>query len=118
MAKTNVREARASVKYVRTTPNKARFVLDQIRGLHVDEAKRVLTFNRKAISHEISKVLDAAIANAQTVLNASPDTLFITRCWADEGVTLKRWMPRAQGRAYRIRKRTSHITLCVEPRES
>jgi large subunit ribosomal protein L22 len=63
-------------------------------------------------------VLDAAVANAQFVFNADPSTLFVSRAWADEGVVLKRYMPRAQGRAYRIRKRTVHITICVEPREA
>jgi len=112
------KEAKASVKYARITPNKARFVLDQIRGLHVEEARRVLTFSRKSASDDIAKVLNAAVANAQTVLNAEAEELWVSRCWADEGPTLKRWMPRAQGRAYRIRKRTVHITLCVEARES
>jgi large subunit ribosomal protein L22 len=112
------REARASVKHARITPNKARFLLNQIRGLHVEEARRVLTFSRKAASHDIGKVLDAAVANAQFVFNAEPSTLFVSRAWADEGVVLKRYMPRAQGRAYRIRKRTVHITICVEPREA
>jgi len=112
------REARASVKHARITPNKARFLLNQIRGLHVEEARRVLTFSRKAASHDIGKVLDAAVANAQFVFNAEPSTLFVSRAWADEGVVLKRYMPRAQGRAYRIRKRTAHITICVEPREA
>ena len=112
------REARASVKHARITPNKARFLLNQIRGLHVEEARRVLAFSRKAASHEIGKVLDSAVANAQFVFNADPGTLFVSRAWADEGVTLKRFMPRAQGRAYQIRKRTVHITICVEPREA
>lgn len=112
------KEARASVKHTRVAPNKVRIVLEQIRGLHVEEARRVLELSTKAVSHEIGKVLEAAIANADTVLNARPDTLFVSRCWADEGITLKRWMPRAQGRAYKIRKRTSHITLCVESREA
>jgi len=112
------KEARASVKHARITPNKARFLLNQIRGLHVEEARRVLQFSRKAASHDIGKVLDAAVANAQFVFNAEPNTLFVSRAWADEGVTLKRYMPRAQGRAYRIRKRTVHITICVEPREA
>ena len=116
MAVTN-KEARASVKHTRITPNKARFVLDQIRGLPVDEAKRVLMFCRKSAAYEIGKLLDSACANAVTVLNAEEDTLWVSRCWADEGVTLKRFMPRAQGRAYQIRKRTSHITVCVESRE-
>jgi len=112
------KEARASVKHARITPNKARFLLNQIRGLHVEEARRVLTFSRKAASHDIGKVLDAAVANAQFVFNADPSALFVSRAWADEGVVLKRYMPRAQGRAYRIRKRTVHITICVEPREA
>ena len=81
-------------------------------------AGRVLMFSRKAASHDIGKVLDAAVANAQFVFNAEPTTLFVSRAWADEGVVLKRYMPRAQGRAYRIRKRTVHITICVEPREA
>ena len=112
------KEARASVKHIRVTPNKARIMLDLIRGLHVEEARRVLQLSNKSVAHEIGKLLEAAIANADTVLNARPETLFISRCWADEGITLKRYMPRAQGRAYRIRKRTSHITLCVESREA
>ena len=111
------REARASVRFARIAPNKVRFLLDQIRDLQVDEARRVLTFSNKAAAHDVSKVLNAAIANADQVLNARPDTLFVSRAWADEGPILKRWMPRAQGRAYRIRKRTVHITLCVESRE-
>ncbi len=78
----------------------------------------MLTFSRKAASHDIGKVLDAAIANAHFVLNVEPSALFVSRAWADEGVVLKRYMPRAQGRAYRIRKRTVHITICVEPREA
>jgi len=115
MAVTN-KEATASVKYTRVTPNKARFVLDQIRGLHVEEARRILQFSIKSVSGDIAKVLNAAIANANTVLNAEADTLWVSRCWADEGPTMKRFMPRAQGRAYQILKRTSHITICVESR--
>jgi large subunit ribosomal protein L22 len=116
MATTN-KEAKASVRYTRIAPNKARIVLDQIRGLHVEEARRVLQFSNKSVSNDIAKVLDAAVANADTVLNARAEALFVSRCWADEGPTLRRWRPRAQGRAYRIRKRTCHITLCVESRE-
>jgi len=114
----DTREARASVKHARIAPNKVRFLLNQIRGLHVEEARRVLQFSRKAASQDVGKVLDAAIANAHFVLNAEPNELFVSRAWADEGVPLKRFMPRAQGRAYRINKRTVHITICVEPREA
>ena len=117
MAKTKAREARASAKFVRMSPYKVRYALSQIRGKHVDEARRVLQFTPRATSPELAKILNAAIANAESTLRVPADSLFITRCWADEGPTLKRWLPRAQGRAYRIRKRTSHITIVVEPRE-
>jgi large subunit ribosomal protein L22 len=113
-----VTEARASVKYARMSANKARFVLDQIRGRHVEEARRLLSFSTRTAAVDIGKVLDAAIANAESVLNAQPEELFVSRCWADEGPTLKRFMPRAQGRATRIRKRTVHITVCVEARSA
>jgi large subunit ribosomal protein L22 len=112
------KEARASVKFVRVAPNKVRIVLDQIRGLHVQEARRVLQFSSKSVSHEVGKLLEAVIANAENVLSAQPDVLYLSKCWADEGMTMKRWMPRAQGRAYKIRKRTSHITLVVEARDA
>jgi len=108
------KEARATVKIIRVTPNKARFVLNQIRGLPVPEAERVLAFSNRDVARDILKVLRSAAANAGTVLNAEPDELRVSRCWADEGPTLKRFRPRAQGRAYRIRKRTSSITVCVE----
>ncbi|HEX9711157.1 MAG TPA: 50S ribosomal protein L22 [Actinomycetota bacterium] len=111
------KEARASVKYARLSPNKARFVLNQIRGLHVDEARRVLQFSRRGAAEDVVKVLEAAVANAEHGLNSDRESLFVARCWADEGPTLQRWRPRAQGRAYRIRKRTTHITVVVEERE-
>ena len=117
MAQTKAREARASAKFVRMSPYKVRFVLDLIRGKHVDEARRVLQFTPKAPAPELTKILNAAVANAETTLRVPAETLFVARCWADEGPTLKRWRPRALGRAYRIRKRTSHITIVVEPRE-
>lgn len=117
MAQAKAREARASSKFVRVSPYKVRYVLDLIRGKHVDEARRVLQFSTRGPTHEIGKILNAAVANAEGTLRVSADTLFVTRCWADEGPTLKRWRPRALGRAYHIRKRTSHITIVVEPRE-
>jgi large subunit ribosomal protein L22 len=117
MAQTKPRQAQASAKFVRMSPYKVRFVLDLIRGKHVDEARRVLQFTPKAPAPELVKILNAAVANAEHTLRAQPETLFVARCWADEGPTLKRWRPRALGRAYRIRKRTSHITIVVEPRE-
>lgn len=118
MPKGRTREAKASVNYVRMSASKVRSVLDLIRGKHVDEARRVLQFTPRAPAREIRKLVDAAVANAENTLRVPADALFVTRCWADEGPTLKRWRPRALGRAYRIRKRTSHITVVVEPREA
>ncbi len=117
MAKTQTKAARASVKFVRVTPNKVRFVLNIIRGKHVDEARRVLQFTPKAAAPYVLKLLNAAVANAETTLHVDPGDLFVAQCWADEGPMLKRWQPRALGRAYQILKRTSHITIVVEPRE-
>ena len=113
---TKNRVAKASVKHVRMSPRKVRLVLDLIRGKHVIEAQRILKFTSKAAAHDIGKVLDAAIANAENTLRVPPDTLWVASCYADGGPTLKRFMPRAQGRAYRIRKRTCHIHLTVEAR--
>lgn len=109
-------EAVARSRFVRMSPTKARYVLDMIRGKHVEEARRVLRFTPRVAAREIAKILDAAVANAENTLRAAAEELFVTRCWADEGPTLKRWQPRALGRATRIRKRTTHITLVVQPR--
>jgi large subunit ribosomal protein L22 len=117
MADTTTRQARASVKFVRMSPRKARLVLDLIRGKHVEEARRILRFTPKAAAHEIAKVLNAAIANAENSFRIPADNLYVARAYADGGPTLKRYMPRAQGRATPIRKRTCHIHLVVEPRE-
>ena len=117
MAKTKTKGARASAKFVRMSPYKIRYTLNLIRGKHVDEARRVLQFTPRSASPELAKILNAAVANAEQTLRVPAESLFVTKCWADEGPTLKRWRPRAQGRATRIRKRTSHITIVVEPRE-
>src|SRR5207244_12872225 len=93
------RQARASAKFVRMAPNKVRYMLDLIRGKHVDEARRVLQFTPRAPAVELTKILNAAVANAENTLRAPADSLFVTRCWADEGPTLKRWRPRALGPA-------------------
>ena len=118
MAQTRARQAKASANYTRMSAYKVRYMLDLIRGKHVDEARRVLAFTPRTASHDIGKILNAAVANAESTLRVPPESLFVARCWADEGPTLKRWRPRALGRAYRIRKRTSHITIVVEPREA
>ena len=112
-------EARAQARYVRVTPMKARRVVDLIRGLPADEAQAVLRFAPQAASEPVGKVLDSAIANADAQLRARPTPArwSSAEAWVDEGPTLKRFRPRAQGRAYRIRKRTSHITVIVRPSE-
>ncbi len=107
-------EARAQARYVRVTPQKARRVVDLIRGMQAAEAQSLLKFAPQAASEPIGKVLDSAIANATNNLNLDPSTLVIAQAYIDEGPTMKRFRPRAQGRAYRIRKRTSHITVIVE----
>lgn len=111
-------EARASARYVRVTPMKARRVVDLVRGMSATEAQAVLRFAPQAASVPVGKVLDSAIANAaHNYDHPDVDSLFISEAYVDEGPTLKRFRPRAQGRAYRIRKRTSHITVVVSSKE-
>jgi large subunit ribosomal protein L22 len=110
-------QVKAQARFVRVTPTKARRVVDLIRGLHVDEARRVLDFTPRAASTPVRKVLDSAIANAEHNHQLPADALFVSRVFVDEGPTLKRFRPRALGRAYRVRKRTSHITVIVNSRE-
>jgi large subunit ribosomal protein L22 len=107
------RTARASARYVRETPQKARRVVDLIRGLPTAQAQAILRFSPQAASETIAKVLDSAVANAEHNHDLDPTALVVTQAYVDEGPTLKRFRPRAQGRAYRIRKRTSHITVVV-----
>jgi large subunit ribosomal protein L22 len=105
----------ASARYVRITPMKARRVVDLVRGLPVDEALAILQFAPQAASTTVYKVLESAIANAETTEGLATDDLVVSVAQVDEGPTMKRWRPRAQGRATRINKRTSHITLAVQP---
>ncbi|GAA5070821.1 large subunit ribosomal protein L22 [Thermocatellispora tengchongensis] len=109
-------EARAQARFVRVTPQKARRVVDLIRGLPASEAQAVLQFAPQAASEPVYKVLSSAVANAEHNFKLDRETLVVSRAWVDEGPTLKRFRPRAQGRAYRINKRTSHITVIVESR--
>ena len=112
--KTNERPGtRAQVRYLRVSAYKAREVLDLIRGLHVDDADGVLEFTDRAVATDIRKVLASAVANAEKNDEIDPNELYVSACYADEGPTLKRWRPRARGRATRIRKRTCHITIIV-----
>jgi large subunit ribosomal protein L22 len=106
--------AMARARYVRMTPMKVRRVVELIKGRTAQEALAVLQFAPQAASGPVAKVLASAMANAENNLDLDPDTLFVSAAYVDEGPTLKRFQPRAQGRAYRIRKRTSHITVEVE----
>lgn len=106
--------ARATLRYLRVSPYKVREVLGLIRGLDVERARDVLQFCERAVSHEVGKLLDSAVANAESNLAIPADELKVAIAYADEGPTLKRWRPRARGRATRIRKRTSHVTIVVE----
>jgi large subunit ribosomal protein L22 len=108
-------EARATLKHVRTSPRKMRRVVDLIRGQHVVEAQRILRFSPLGASKDMEKLLKSAIANAEQQPGIIADNLVVTRAWVDEGPTLKRFRPRAYGRAAKIRKRTSHVTLVVTP---
>ena len=100
-------------RYVRVTPRKARRVVDLIRGMPADEAQAVLQFAPQSASDPVGKVLASAIANAGQSQQLDAGSLVVSRAWVDEGPTLKRFRPRAQGRGYRINKRTSHITVIV-----
>ena len=107
--------AYASARYVRITPMKARRVVDLVRGLPVDEALTLLQFAPQSAAQTVYKVLESAVANAETTEGLTADDLVVSVAMVDEGPTMKRWRPRAQGRATRINKRTSHITIAVQP---
>ena len=106
-------EGKASAKYVRISPRKVRRSVDMIRGRHVEDARRVLRFSQLGPNPVVLKVLDSAVANAEQ-RNAIPENLYVAAAWVDEGPTLKRFRPRAYGRATKIRKRTSHLTVEVK----
>jgi len=105
----------ASARYVRITPMKARRVVDLVRGVPVDQALSILQFAPQAAAETVHKVLRSAVANAETTEGLDTHDLVVSVAQVDEGPTMKRWRPRAQGRATRINKRTSHITLVVTP---
>jgi large subunit ribosomal protein L22 len=105
----------ASARYVRITPMKARRVVDLVRGVPVEQALSILQFAPQAAAETVHKVLRSAVANAETTEGLDTHDLVVSVAQVDEGPTMKRWRPRAQGRATRINKRTSHITLVVQP---
>jgi large subunit ribosomal protein L22 len=111
---------RATARYVRMSPTKVRRVVDLVRGLPASEALALVQFDPHAASEPVGKVLASAVANAEHLSHVrsqrlDTEELYVTEAFVDQGPTLKRFRPRAQGRAYRIRKRTSHITIVVEP---
>ena len=107
----------ATAKYIRISPRKVKLVTDLINGKQVEEAAAILRFLPNAAARDVAKVLKSATANAENNFNLSADELRIVRAVADEGPTLKRGRPRAQGRYFKILKRTSHITIAVADRE-
>ena len=114
---------RATARHVRMSPTKVRRVIDMIRGLPATDAQAIVKFDPHAASEPVGKLLDSAVANASHLAHVrsqrlDTEDLVITEAYVDEGPTLKRFRPRAQGRAYRIRKRTSHITIVVAPADS
>ena len=106
-------EALAKHRFARTSPQKARLVADQIRGLHVEKALEVLSYSTKKAADLMKKVLESAIANAEHNDGADIDELRVAKVFVDEGPTMKRIKPRAKGRADRVLKRSSHITVVV-----
>ena len=108
----------ASARFVRITPMKARRVVDMVRGLPVEDALSLLQFAPQAASETVYKVLESAVANAESTEDLDASNLVVSKAMVDEGPTMKRWRPRAQGRATRINKRTSHITLVVQPADA
>jgi ribosomal protein L22 len=106
-------EVRASARFVRRAPRKVRLVMDHIRGKRVDEARSMLAHTPRAAAVDVAKLLDSAVANAENNFELDPGDLRIHRATVDEGPTIKRLRPRAQGRATPIHKRTSHMTITL-----
>ena len=110
-------EAKAKVRFVRVPPRKAREVMDLIRNKDTEEAKGLLKLSSKEAASVMEKLLNSACANAENNFDLDPDNLYIAKGWVDEGPTLKRFRPRAMGRATPINKRTSHITMVVKEKK-
>lgn len=112
-AEADLQKATATARFIRVSPTKARQVADLIRGRHVDDARRILRFTQRAAATPVAKVLESAVANAEHNRDLPGDELVVTKTWVDEGPTLRRFRPRAMGRATRVRKRTCHISVEV-----
>jgi large subunit ribosomal protein L22 len=105
------------MRFARVSPRKMRRVTDLIRGRHVEDARRVLRFSPLGATREIARLLDSAVANAERTPGVVAQNLVVERVWVDDGPTLKRYRPRAYGRATRIRRRTSHVTVVLRTME-
>ncbi len=110
-------QAKATAKYMRVSPRKMKFVCDMVRGKNVDEALSILRFTPRKGADILEKVVKSAVANAENNFDMDRDSLYVAEVYANQGPTLKRWRPRAQGRAYKILKRTSHISVVVKEKE-
>jgi large subunit ribosomal protein L22 len=108
---------RASSRYVRVAPRKARLVADQVRGLHIEKARALLRFSPRGAAHDIGKLIESAASNAENNHDLVADEMRVAEITVDEGPTLRRFRPRALGRATRINKRTSHIAVALSPEE-
>ena len=108
---------RAQAKYVRSSARKARLVMDHVRGKSVSDARAVLRHSPRGVARDLERLLKSAVANAENNHDLVGDDLYVKEIYADEGPTLRRFRPRAQGRATRIRKRTSHLTVTLSPKE-
>jgi large subunit ribosomal protein L22 len=105
--------AQARLRYLLTSPPKVRQMCGLIRGLEIEQARQQLELTSRGASNPVLKLLDSAVANAESAVNIPEDELFVERAVVDEGPTLRRWRPRARGRATRVNKRTSHVTIVV-----
>lgn len=110
-------QVQAKAKFIRVAPRKSRLLVDLVRGRSIDEARRQLMMSPKLAAKPVLKVLNSAVANAQNNNNMDVSTLFVTQAFVDEGPTFYRYRPRAHGRSMPIRKRMSHITVMVGPKE-
>ena len=113
--KTEAPLVRAKARYVRVAPRKARLVADQVRGLPVTEARTLLAFSSRGAARDVARVIDSAAANAEANHDLVAEDLRVAEIYVDEGPTLKRWRARARGRASRIDKRTSHLSVALTP---
>ncbi len=105
---------KAKLKYLRMSPRKVRYVVDQVRGKYVVDAMKILSLGKRGACKPVKKLIASAVANADETGQVDVDNLFIDKIYVDEGPTLKRFRPRAMGRATQIRKRTSHITVILK----